>query len=81
MPLWPRLTASFPALSRHDLAPMVTVDELAAILRISPKTIHNHRTNGTGPTILHQATKPFGNRGGLRWRAVDVAAYLDAPGG
>ena len=60
---------------------MVTVDELAAILRISPKTIHNHRTNGTGPTILHQATKPFGNRGGLRWRAVDVAAYLDAPGG
>lgn len=55
---------------------LLTTTEVAALLKISPKTIHNHRANGTGPTILHQATKPFGNRGGLRWTQQQIDKYI-----
>lgn len=54
---------------------LLTINDIAHILKISPRTIRNHRTNGTGPAILHQATKPFGNRGGLRWTRQQVDAW------
>jgi excisionase family DNA binding protein len=50
---------------------LLTVQELADLLQIPPKTIYTWRYKGIGPPAV-----PMGKY--LRFRAEDVAAWLDA---
>lgn len=52
----------------------LTTDELAVMLRLSPRTIENMRLDGRGPAYLR-----FGKSGkaAVRYRLADVSAWLD----
>jgi len=59
------VAAGHPALSR-----LLTVEELADLLQVPPKTIYAWRYKGVGPPAV-----PVGKY--LRFRVEDVAAWLD----
>lgn len=51
--------------------PLLTIDDLAAYLAVSPGTVRGWRRGRTGPTAVRVA-------GSVRWRLADVDAWLDA---
>ena len=63
---------------RHDLkarrAELLTVDGIAQELALSPKTIRNQLSAGTFPIKAVRAG------GGVRFRRVDLDAYVDGLG-
>lgn len=58
-----------------SMPPLLTVDDLAAVLRISVKTIWNRRMKA--PHTLPPSINLPGTTG-LRWRQQDVEAWIDA---
>lgn len=57
------------------MATLLTIDDLAAVLRLSVATIWNRRSKA--PHTLPPAVDLPG-AGGLRWRQQDVEAWLEA---
>jgi hypothetical protein len=53
---------------------LLTVDETARELALSPKTIRNQLSNGTFPI------KPVRSAGGVRFRRVDLTTYVESLG-
>jgi predicted DNA-binding transcriptional regulator AlpA len=50
--------------------PLIDIDELARRLKVAPKTIRNHLSEGTWPI------PPVRIGGALRWRPADVSRRL-----
>lgn len=50
---------------------LVTTDEAAKRLGLSPYTLRRKRNEGTGPRFVR-----LGARGGIRYRLADLAAWL-----
>jgi excisionase family DNA binding protein len=59
------------AAAHPDLSRLLTVEELADLLQVPPKTIYAWRYKGVGPPAVQVGKY-------LRFRVEDVAAWLDA---
>jgi excisionase family DNA binding protein len=57
---------------RVDRITLLTKEELAALLKVSPWTIHSYLRKGQMPKPF-----PLVAGGELRWRASDIEAWLD----
>jgi predicted DNA-binding transcriptional regulator AlpA len=56
------------------LGKLYTTEELAALLRISPRTLEDWELDGKAP----KSKRLGGPRGPLRYREADVEAWLEA---
>lgn len=59
-------------MSRNEIEPLMTVDEAAAYLRVSPKTIRNRVSSGTIPSLKAG--------GGRRFRQSELDAWIRREG-
>jgi transcriptional regulator GlxA family with amidase domain len=48
--------------SQHSLQPLLTLDEVAKLARVTERTLRRRIAEGTGPTITRIANKPLVTR-------------------
>jgi excisionase family DNA binding protein len=53
------------------MVPLLTIEEVAAVLRVPVDTLYYWRSTGYGPQALKVGKY-------LRWRPVDVEAWIEA---
>jgi predicted DNA-binding transcriptional regulator AlpA len=80
----PNATTSLPNASEQDRQPLsyLTQSEVAALLRLSPRTLERHRLAGTGPAYIKLGRRVVYKREAIEaWAAANTFTSTSAVGG